>query len=88
MKKIFDKFFRGKDNKIYIGQPPNLPISGWLISKFSSIISSGEISAGFDKLSFGFLFLWAYLEIRYGDSIFRRTLGSTVMIYLLINVFL
>lgn len=72
-------FFRDKNGKVAILQPLNLPILGWLITMILSMLIHEKFGAFFETVSFAFLFLWAYLEITSGDSMFRRTLGGIVM---------
>lgn len=79
-------FFRNSEGDIAIWQWPNIPLLGWLVFKILSLfIKTESIKSGCVNLSMAFLFTWAYLEITSGASYFRRLLGITVMIALVIG---
>lgn len=84
---IMQKLFQDNTGKYIIAQPPNVPVYIILLAWLAkSVITSG---AGHDLAAFimhAAVFLWAYLEIMYGESPFRRTLGVTVMLGLLYSV--
>ena len=76
--------FKDKDGKVVLAQKPNLPIIVWF---FSFILAKLAIYPLVTELvqyiSFGALFTWAWLEIFSGDNLFRRILGTVVMVGLL-----
>jgi hypothetical protein len=77
----FNSIFRDKDGKIVIWQSPNLPLWGWIVSSLlGKVFTHGAVHAGFQHLAAASLFVWAYLEIRTGGSIFRRILGGIIML--------
>ena len=77
--------FKDKNGKIVIVQKPNLPIIVWFVSFIASYLPFRDSVLSFLELfSFGVLFTWAWLEIFSGVNIFRRLLGLTIMISLLI----
>lgn len=81
-------FSRDTPAKQTIIQKPNAPLLGWLIFLIiAKIFESQPYADGFKFVSSAFLFTWAYLEIRSGANIFRRTLGLAVMTGLLISRF-
>ena len=81
-------FFKDSKGRIVILQRPNIPLVGWLASKLLSLpTQSYTLKSGFELLSTGFLFTWAYLEIISGDSYFRRVLGGAIMALLVAGFF-
>ena len=77
--------FKDKNGRIVIAQKPNLPIIVWFVSFVASYLPFRDSVISFLALfSFGVLFTWAWLEIFSGVNLFRRLLGITVMIVLLI----
>lgn len=66
-------------------QKPNLPIIVWFFSFLLSKLFSGDLEELFSIIAFGALFTWAWLEIFQGTNIFRRSVGSVVMIILIFS---
>jgi hypothetical protein len=65
--------------RIVVAQPPNLSLSGFLVSAVAERVldgSAGEI-AGVARL--GFLVWWAGDELLRGVNPFRRVLGAVVL---------
>lgn len=87
MKKTIEKVCKDKNGKWTIAQTPNLPIIVWLACIVASRLTNGELSANFSTLGTIFLTIWAYLEFANGDSLFRRILGSTILIYIFVSIF-
>ena len=79
------KFFQDKDGKLAVFQWPNVPLSAWIILSIVSMFVPSELSRNLHLLSSMFLFVWAYLEITSGVSMFRRTFGAVVFIYILLT---
>lgn len=78
---LFDKIFKNKDGAIIIWQNPNIPLWGWIVSSILGVIlKHGAVHSGFQHLAEASLFTWAYLELRSGESIFRRVLGAIVLV--------
>ena len=83
-----DRFITDKDGKSTVIQMPNLPLIGWAVfGLLSFVIAKGTPHRGLQNLSRAALFTWAYLEIRSGDSPFRRILGVVVMLMLIAGFF-
>lgn len=80
-------FFSDNTGKYVIGQPPNIPVYLIVLSfVIKNLLSEGwayDLAAFIMSAS---VFLWAYLEIAYGESRFRRILGVIVMTFLLFGV--
>lgn len=88
MKRLANKVFRDKNNKIVLWQFPNLPLVGWFIFLvLAQVVSSDTLRTGFAQLSSGFLFVWAYLEITQGVTYLRRALGGVVLLLILVGAF-
>jgi hypothetical protein len=76
--------FKDASGKIVLTQKPNLPIIVWIFSKLATFLPLDSFVIDFFALvAFGSLFTWAWLEIFDGVNIFRRILGSIVMLVLL-----
>jgi hypothetical protein len=88
LKNLLTWFVVGKDSRVYIFQPPNIPIIGWFLSVvIATFIASGSVKVGFSNLSLGFLAIWSYLEITQGQSRFRKMLGAAVAILTMYSFF-
>ncbi len=88
LESFINKFFKDKNNKIVLFQPPNIPIIGWFVFMvISLLLPSGSMEAGFANISKAFLFLWAYMEITDGASYFRRFLGVVVILLVIKSYF-
>ena len=73
-------FFKDKNGKVVVWQDPNLPLYTWFFSSsLARIVRHGDLHVFFDIIAFGSIFTWAYLEIRFGASYFRRLLGLAVL---------
>jgi hypothetical protein len=87
MEKTVEKVCKDKDGKWTLFQFPNLPLLVWLLCVITSRLTNGDTSTNISNLGNIFLSIWAYLEIAYGDSIFRRILGSIVLLAIVLNNF-
>jgi len=77
-------FIRDKSGKIVLLQPPNLALSGWIVTVlFQRVVPSSKIA----WLGTAFLFTWAFMEMCSGVNYFRRVLGLIVMVMILIVQF-
>lgn len=81
---LFDRTFRDSEGNIVIAQPPNLPLTVWLVaSLLRLIITTGKINLGLELVAFGTLFTWAWEELFQGVNYFRRALGLIVLVGLI-----
>lgn len=79
-------FFKDQDGKVVIGQWPNVPLYTWFGAMAGGWLPLAEkVLVLLDLISFGALFTWAWLEIFSGVNLWRRFLGSVVMVGLLLN---
>lgn len=82
--KIHKLLFQDNTGKYIVGQPPNIPvyliIGSFLLSQLTQHLPIHRL---FETTLSGSIFLWSYLEITYGESLFRRILGGLVMLLLL-----
>jgi hypothetical protein len=77
----FQKLFADKEGKIVLWQTPNLPLVSWFVFMIlSKILSHGFLKTTSGYISFGFIVIWALLEIIQGASYFRRFLGAVVLL--------
>jgi len=88
LNRLFDKVFKNKQGKKIVWQNPNFPLWGWILaSVLGYVFKHGHVHNGFQYLGKAFLFTWAYLEIRSGESMFRRVLGIVIMASILFGFF-
>jgi hypothetical protein len=81
-----DKFFKDRHGKVKVWQTPNLPLMLWAVATAANMVARhGSPHKFFDVVAFGAIFTWAYLEVRTGDSWFRRVLGALVLIVTVYN---
>jgi len=85
-KGIIDRLFRDKSGGYVIGQPPNVPIILAAIGLIGSHVFpvGSTLAQLFSLIAFGAIFSWSYLEVMYGESLFRKILGIIVLITVLI----
>lgn len=81
MKQLLKTVFQDDTGQYVTGQPPNIPVYLMLAGFVGSrVVTQGAWHEIFSFVLIGSLFTWAYLEIAYGASLFRRVLGGVVMI--------
>jgi hypothetical protein len=74
------KFFSDKHGHIVITQKPNLPLVVWAVTALlAHIVPETALAHGFQVASRTALLIWAVEEIGWGDSYFRRLLGTLVL---------
>lgn len=80
------QIFKDEDGKVVIGQWPNAPLYAWLGAMAGGWLPLSEkLIVVLDLISFGALFTWAWLEIFSGVNLWRRFLGTVVMVVLLLG---
>jgi hypothetical protein len=85
---LVDKIFRDSNGRLAIAQFPNLPLWGWIVfSLLTVVFKHGKAHTGFRLLAQSTLFIWAYLELRSGDSLFRKALGALVFVSVFVSYF-
>lgn len=81
------RFFRNRDGRVVIGQPPNAPLIGWLVLRVAAwMLPPGVAARLCDAFADGFMFTWGWLELAHGESPFRRTLGALVLGWFAVRV--
>ena len=85
-KDVADKWTRDKHGKTVLYQRPNAAIVTWFVAMVFAWIFTGRWEHLASMVSFGALFTWAWMEIFQGASMFRRGLGTIVMLLLLLHV--
>jgi hypothetical protein len=85
---LINKCLRDKNNKIVLWQRPNVLIIGWFVCAIAThLFHASHLRTGLASLGTALLSIWAYLEITQGASYFRRLLGLTVAIAIVIHYF-
>ena len=80
-------FFKDKSGNIVIGQKPNAPIVAWFIAMIGARIPVlSSVQGPLQIIATVSLSIWAVLEITQGVTIFRRVLGATVMLFIVVNL--
>lgn len=86
MQKLKKLFYNDETEKYVAGQPPNVPVYIAVVGGLGTLFSpDGIVSDLFGLVLFGAACTWGYLEIRYGKSIFRRTLGVLVLVLVFVS---
>jgi hypothetical protein len=78
--KAKQQLFQDNTGKYVLGQAPNTLIYIMAVGFVGQLFSKGAVNTFFDLLFFGAAFAWGYLEIRYGESNFRRILGGVIIV--------
>jgi len=87
-KRFLKYFFQDNTGKYAVAQPPNVPVYIIIITYLLlRVVPAGSMHGVLEAINSGAVFLWAYLEIVYGESLFRRILGVIVMTVFLIGKF-
>lgn len=73
------RLFQDNTGNYVVTQPPNIPIYLLVLGVIGRSVSSGAVEEFFSILASGAIFTWAFLELVYGESLFRRVLGAVVM---------
>ncbi|MCA9373995.1 MAG: hypothetical protein R3B71_01150 [Candidatus Gracilibacteria bacterium] len=79
-------FFKDENGKVVIAQWPNAPLIAWFGTMVATWLPLPETLIVFlDLISFGALFTWAWMEIFSGVNLWRRFLGTAVMVSVLLS---
>ncbi len=78
---------RDKNSRIVLWQSPNLLLWGWIICSIIALLLGGRAKAGFEHLSTAALFAWASLEVMEGVNYFRRALGASILVVIIVGFF-
>jgi hypothetical protein len=80
-KNLLDKLLKDKNGRIVVWQSPNIPLAGWFVFMVATkLLHAGALKNGAQFLSTAFVFTWAYLERKDGDSYVRRLLGLVIFL--------
>lgn len=77
---FLNALFVGQNGQVAILQWPNIPLSLWAILRVASWFTAGRIHLFTDRGASLFLLIWAVIEIGWGDSLFRRILGTIITV--------
>lgn len=82
------RFFKDNHGRLVIWQTPNLPLSVWAIcTALGAVIQKGWFHNGVSSLGQAAIIVWAYLELRSGQSPFRRMLGGIILAFIIYGFF-
>jgi hypothetical protein len=83
---IVDQIFRDENGNVIIAQPPNLPLIVWGATSLLKLFAkTGQAGTALELIAFGALFTWAWQELFDGVNYFRRALGLTVLLWLILS---
>jgi hypothetical protein len=86
MQKTWRKFVYGKDGTPVMWQRPNLALILWFVFSLSAhFIHANPWHRWLSGAGAVSLALWALLELIWGASYFRRTLGGLVLAYTILT---
>ncbi len=78
--------WKDKNGHVVILQKPNAPLVVWFVSYlFTRLPLNPSALSVFDRVAFGALFTWAWMEIFSGVNLFRQFLGLTIMVGMLVG---
>lgn len=82
-------FIRNTKGKVVIWQNPNFALWAWIVLTLLAklIFRNGQLHDGLQHTAQAFLFVWAYMEIRMGESLFRQLLGGIIFASILASFF-
>lgn len=82
----FNRYFRDRNGRIVLGQRPNLPIIIWAVAWLLQWPLSGRPAQYAWVAGTVALVVWAVLELGWGVTYFRRTLGLIVLVYVMVRI--
>ncbi|MDA1334751.1 MAG: hypothetical protein O2794_01890 [bacterium] len=78
--------FKDKDGNTMITQTPNAPLIVWFVSSVLLYIPiHDKLTSVLSLVAFGSIFTWAWLELTSGVNTFRRILGASVLLVVVIS---
>ena len=76
------KLFTDKHGKQTFFQKPNAALATGLIATIlQHFLPYGQLNFIVGLIAFGTLFTWAWLEMLYGDSVFRHVFGLGMLVW-------
>lgn len=85
---LFNKIFRNQNGKVVVWQSPNSWLWGWIVfSILAKSVEAGNLHRLYYLTGQAFLIVWAYYELRTGASLFRRVLGTAVLVAIVFSYF-
>jgi hypothetical protein len=77
---LWDRTWRDRRGNVVIWQWPSIPLIGWLVLTFLSLLFNGRVADVFSWLGSASLITWSLLEIFRGANYFRNALGLLVLV--------
>jgi hypothetical protein len=80
-----------RHGRLVLFEKPNTPLILWAVCSFldfvvgHSLWVNSPLHTLFRMLAFGFIFIWAWLELSQGTTYLRRLLGFIVLVFILVH---
>jgi len=88
LKNIYKKLFLDKNGRFVVAQFPNVPIIIWLTTVIlNKFVHAQPANTVLSIIGTVFLTVWALLEIYSGVNLFRKLLGSVVLLYVVYFIY-
>jgi hypothetical protein len=88
MTKHTTSFIRNTKGQVVLWQSPNFALWSWIVlTVFAKFVADGRLQDGLQHTAQAFLFVWAYMEVRTGESQFRQLLGGVVFTSIIVAFF-
>lgn len=89
LKNIYKKLFLDKKGHFVVAQFPNVPIIIWLATVIlNRFVQAQPANTVLSIIGTASLTVWALLEIYSGVNLFRKLLGSVVLLYIVYLIFI
>ena len=87
LKNIYKKLFLDKNGHFVVAQFPNVPITIWLATVIlNRFVQAQPANTVLSIVGTASLTVWALLEIYSGVNLFRKLLGSAVLLYIVYSL--
>jgi hypothetical protein len=84
---LFRRFLSNSEGRIVMWQKPNPPLVAWLVfTVLGLLLHAGTLRSIVHLAAHIAILIWAALELFWGASPFRRTLGAIVMLLTVLSV--
>lgn len=78
-----NRFFYDSNNNLVLFQWPNITLSLWIFFTILAKLTTSNVQDTFSLVASISLTIWAIIEITTGVNYFRRTLGLTILAYIM-----
>lgn len=85
---VFADYFKDKNGNVVLWQSPNPPLLIWIVLRvIALVLQDGTLRSGVNSTATIAISIWAYLELTSGVTIFRRLIGTTILGFVIFNLF-